>query len=329
MKSLYETLDEYSKTDTYPYHMPGHKRRIFGEMPLDIARLDITEIPGFDNLHHPEDILKKMMQRAAKLYGADETFYLVNGSTSGILSAISAAIPFGGHLLMTRNCHKSAYHAAYLRQLKLSYIYPSLIANAEIAEAVTPEEVEEALKKHPDADGVLIVSPTYEGRVADVRRIADIVHRRAIPLIVDEAHGAHLGWDQSLGCNSIQAGADLVIHSVHKTLPAMTQTALIHVRGELVQREILKRYLQIYQTSSPSYVLMASIENALNIMEREGQTLLQKLECNFRGMIKRLRAQCSNLEFLIPEEENRDYYPRQDIGKLLICSGKTDVSGQT
>lgn len=324
--TLYQKLMEHSASDDYPYHMPGHKRRLTGQMPKDIFDIDITEIDGFDNLHQAEGILKRAQERAALLYGADETFYLVGGSTSGVLSAISAVLPEGGHLLMTRNCHRCAYHAAYLRNLKISYLYPDFVEGYDIYEAITAGQVEEALtelekpgNKSP-VGAVLITSPTYEGRIADISKIAEVVHKRGIPLIVDEAHGAHLGLYKDWTSNSCQAGADLVVHSVHKTLPAMTQTALLHVNGELVDRNRLRRFLRIYQSSSPSYVLMASIQNALNQIETSGKILFRNFLQNWEEMLDHLSA-CKNLTIL-PRSD------KQDIGKLVIFVHKTGLSGQ-
>ncbi len=321
MEHLYEKLEQYAASDYYPYHMPGHKRSMFGEMPKQILGIDITEIDGFDNLHQPEGILDKLQKKAAALYGAEESFYLVNGSTCGILSAISAALPMGGHLLMARNCHKSAYHAVYLKNLTVSYLYPSVIEEYDINGAITPQQVEAALDREPDIGAVLVVSPTYEGRIAQIAQIAQIVHKRGIPLIVDEAHGAHLGWTKRFGINSCQAGADLVIHSVHKTLPAMTQTALLHVNGNRIDRDRLRRFLHIYQSSSPSYVLMASIDNALYLMEKDGERLLNAFADRYSQMMEELSA-CRCLEFLAPKQE------KQDIGKLVISGKKFGLPGQ-
>lgn len=321
METLYKKLKDYGDSDFYPYHMPGHKRRLSGDMPEELMKLDITEIDGFDNLHQAEGIIKELQEKAAKIYGAEESFYLVNGSTCGILSAISAALPNGGHILMARNSHKSAYHAAYLKNLTISYLYPPYMGEYDIFGAITWEQVEKALEENPDVGAVFLVSPTYEGRIADIEKIAEIVHAKGIPLIVDEAHGAHLGLAKNFPLNSCRRGADIVIHSVHKTLPSMTQTALLHVNGAFINRSRLRRFLHIYQTSSPSYVLMASIDNALRIVEEQGEELFQDFRKNYLRLLKNLEV-CKHLKF-VPYEENK-----QDVGKLVISFNNKGLSGQ-
>ncbi len=321
MDHLFKKLSDNADSDIYPLHMPGHKRNAWGELPPELYRLDITEIDGFDNLHQPQGILEELQRKASSLYGADESFYLVNGSTCGILSAVSAALPVGGHILMTRSCHMSAYHAAYLRKLKISYLYPDILEEYDIPEAVKPEQVREALEREADIGAVLIVSPTYEGRIADVRRIADIVHKKCLPLIVDEAHGAHLGLSGEVHENSCQAGADIVVHSVHKTLPSLTQTALLHVSGKLVDRDLLRRFLHIYQSSSPSYLLLAGIDNALQYVEKNGDAAFRKFADRYYSMLKRLSG-CRLFHFLPPDRE------RQDIGKLVISTKAAGMSGK-
>lgn len=308
--------------------MPGHKRQSMGVLPGQLAELDITEIDGFDNLHQPQGILQEMQKYAAGVYGAEETFYLINGSTCGVLGAISAAVPMGGRLLIARNCHKSVYHGAYLRRLRLSYLYPALVPETGICEAVSPWQVKDALEKEADISAVLIVSPTYEGRIAEVEEIARIVHGHGIPLIVDEAHGAHLGFHPAFAECSSRIGADLVITSVHKTLPAMTQTALLHVNGTLVDRRLVRRFLRIYQSSSPSYVLMASIDNAVHLAAEEGGQLFSKMVENWKHMLQELSA-CRSLSIWPPASlEQAEYQKHQDIGKLVISVKKTGISGQ-
>lgn len=317
---LLENLKKNGQSDIYPYHMPGHKRRLAGSLPQEIIKLDVTEVGDFDNLHHTEGILKEKQEEAAQAYGAEESFYLVNGSSCGILSAISAAVPEGGHILIPRNCHKSVYHGIYQKNLIVSYLYPEIIKEFDICEAIKPKQVQDALESDDTIDAVLIVSPTYEGRIAEVLAIADIVHQYNIPLIVDEAHGAHLGFHPIFAVNSARQGADLVINSIHKTLPALTQSALLHVNGTRINREILKRYLQIYQSSSPSYPLMASIENAIQIMKSQGEELCTSFYENYKKMLMEL-SQCKHLKFLPMGK-------KQDIGKLLISVNKTNLSGK-
>lgn len=322
MEHLFDLLWENGESGIYPYHMPGHKRNACGSLPREMYLRDITEIDGFDNLHQPEGILLDLQKEAAALYGAEESFYLVNGSTGGILSAVSAALSQGGHLLMARNCHKSAYHAAYLRTLTISYLYPQVLKEYDIFDAVSREQVQRALEREPDIGAVLIVSPTYEGRISPIREIAELVHAKGIPLIVDEAHGAHLGLCEGSISNSCQAGADLVIHSVHKTLPSLTQTALLHVNGNLIDRERLRRFLHIYQSSSPSYLLMAGIDNALTFMKsEEGKRQFAQFCIRWEKMLGELEG-CRHLHFL------RDERSRQDIGKLVISVKGTNVSGK-
>ena len=327
MKNLFERLIENRDSEVYPYHMPGHKRRPCGKLTRDLCGLDITEIDGFDNLHQPTEILARLRLQAARLYGADESFYLINGSTAGILAAVSAVLPQGGHILMARNCHKSAYHAAYLRKLQITYLYPPLLADYDIFDAVTPGQVREALEKDPKIQAVLLVSPTYEGRISNIREIAEIVHQKDIPLIVDEAHGAHLGFGKDFAENSCRLGADLVIHSVHKTLPSLTQTALLHVNGERIDRERLRRFLQIYQTSSPSYILMASIANALEFVEKEGEKAFADFAEAYVIMLEKLGT-CKNLKVLPCKRQQNLNEGTQDIGKLVIFTKGTDLTGR-
>ncbi len=269
---LVNRLVRYGKTNMYPFHMPGHKRT--GSMGFpDPFTVDITEIDGFDNLHHPEGILKRSMEWAAGVYGADRTYYLVNGSSSGILSAICGTVPRGGRILVSRNCHKAVYHGIFLNQLKASYVYPQEVPGLGIQGGITPQDVDQMLRRYMDTKAVLIVSPTYDGVVSDIRGIAQVVHRAGLPLIVDEAHGAHFRYGEMFPCSALDLGADVVIQSVHKTMPSLTQTALLHIKnnrpegGCYANAQKIDRYIHMVQTTSPSYVLMASIENSIYQME--------------------------------------------------------------
>mgnify|MGYP000120800850 FL=1 len=188
---LDEKLLAYSQTDAYPFHMPGHKRQSMGNWTGEA--IDITEITGFDNLHHAEGILQEAQCRAAETFGADETFFLINGSTAGLLSAICGTVRRGGRLLMARNCHKAVYHAVYLMELKTAYLYPEQ-TDFGIQGSISPEQVRDMLEQYPDTEAVLLTSPTYDGVVSDIAAIAALAHEKGVPLIVDEAHGAHFGF---------------------------------------------------------------------------------------------------------------------------------------
>lgn len=309
---LLERLTEYVGSDAYPFHMPGHKRReipdgIPGGFP-DPYGIDITEIDGFDNLHHAEGILKDAMETAAAIYGADRSWYLVNGSTCGILSAVFAATENGGKILTARNCHKAVYHAICLNRLEAEYLYPEEITEFRINGGIRAEDVRKALEKDAmrcagnsgDVRGkitkiqaVLITSPTYEGVVSDIRAIADAAHEYGIPLIVDEAHGAHLEYaDQchSFPKSALEYGADIVIQSLHKTLPCFTQTAILHVKGKLVDQDRISRYLSMFQTSSPSYLFMAGMERCIRYMDGDGRNEMIRYEKRLERFMERMEG---------------------------------------
>lgn len=272
---LYKKLESYGRSDFYPFHMPGHKRNplaVDGDFPVE---RDITEINGFDNLHHAEDLLKRAQEDVARLYGVPESFYSINGSSGAILAAVSAAVDKGGQILVARNCHKAVYHAIYLRELSATYIYPHEDPKLGINGGISPGRVEMYLAENPEIQAVLITSPTYDGIVSDVARIAEIAHHYGVPLIVDEAHGAHFRFSDYFPVSAAQLGADVVINSVHKTLPCLTQTGVIHLCSDRVSREKLKRFLGIYQSSSPSYILMSSIDACMDKLEREGDEMFR------------------------------------------------------
>ena len=292
MEYLYEKLEAYGKSDYYGFHMPGHKRNsdvTQANLPYGI---DITEIEGFDNLHHAEEIIREAEVRAASMYHAEETHYLINGSTAGILSAVMGCTKKGGKILMARNCHKSVYHAVFLNELRPVYIYPEFDETMELNMAVSPEKIERLLEEHKEVQAVVLTSPTYDGVLSDIERISEIVHQKKIPLIVDEAHGAHFGFHPYFPKNANTKGADVVIHSLHKTLPALTQTALIHLNGTRIDRRKIRNYLHIFQTSSPSYVLMASMDECLRMVAEQGDVLFETYVKNLeskRGELKKLK----------------------------------------
>ena len=331
---LINRLAAYARSDMYPFHMPGHKRRTGPEDSFmnscvdsftNPFAVDITEIEGFDNLHHPEGILRDSMKWAADVYGADQTYYMINGSTGGILAAVCGSVPRGGRILVSRNCHKSVYHGICLNQLKTSYVYPQEIEGLGIQGGITAEDVDRMLNRYMDTQAVLIVCPTYDGIVSDIEAIARIVHRAGLPLIVDEAHGAHFRYDAMFPVSALDLGADVVIQSVHKTLPSLTQTALLHIKcnrpdgGCYADRERIDRYIHMVQSSSPSYVLMASIENSIYQMEQTDMAPYGKQLHKLRrrlGQMRHLRLADTGL---IGQAGIRDL----DISKIVVSTRGT------
>lgn len=328
MPDLYQELISLAESDMYPFHMPGHKRNCLST-PLEGAfRCDITEIDGFDNLHDEDGIILQAEERANSLYGADKTYFLVNGSTSGVLSAVSSAVHKGGTVLAARASHKSFYHAAYLRDLDIHYLPDNTEKELNIPGRYSAKDVEKCLTD--DVEAVFITSPTYEGKCSDIRGIAEACHRRGIALIVDEAHGAHFGFGKeytdaeggfyALPNSAVSEGADLVIHSTHKTLPSMTQTALIHVQGNIVDKGLLKRFLRIYQSSSPSYVLMSSIDLCMKEMEEKGDEFVRNL-LKYRNKIQEETAS-NQLVKVLGHDDN------EDAAKVVISVKDTSMTGQ-
>ncbi len=277
MESLLDKLRQYSDSGALAMHMPGHKRNTedFAWLAPLGARFDITEIDGFDNLNDPQELFARLEERAARLWGAKQSICLVNGSTAGVLAAIRAAVPSGGEILLARNSHKSVYHAAELADAKPHYLLPSADPQTGIFGSVSAAEVAQALDAHPNVRLVAVTSPTYEGVISDVRRIADVCHARGALLFVDEAHGAHLGFG-GFPESAVRCGADLVVQSLHKTLPSLTQTAILHVNGERIDPARVRRNTVIFQSSSPSYLLSASIDGCVNYLERQGTAAAER-----------------------------------------------------
>lgn len=327
MKRLYKELESFSKEDYYPFHMPGHKRNplsVNGDFPID---RDITEIDGFDNLHHPEGIIKEAQENLAKLYGARESFFSVNGSTAALLSAISASVKKGGQLLAARNCHKAVYHAIYLRNLVPTYIYSQSDPVLGINGGIRPSDVEKCLKENKNIEAVLITSPTYDGVVSDVKTIAEIAHKYGIPLIVDEAHGAHFRYSGYFPMSAVEAGADVVIQSFHKTLPAMTQTAVLHLCSDRADREKIKRFMGIYQSSSPSYILMASLDACVDKMAQDGRKMFEIVTKDLSEARERLEK-CRFVRLVKADDIKKipgvfDY----DRSKLILSTENSRLNG--
>ena len=345
-ETLFSRLRDYAASDAVPMHMPGHKRNPAGVPFLEAlgAKYDVTEIDGFDDLHDPHGVLAEAMDRAARLWGSDSCFFLVNGSTCGILAAISAAAKNSGsgRIIMARNCHKSVYNAVELCGLAPTYLAPPPVEGFGLSGSISPKDVEKAVVANPGTP-VVLTSPTYEGVLTNVAEIAVVCHLWGSPLIIDEAHGAHLGFSRDFPGSAVAGGADIVVQSLHKTLTGLTQAGLLHLSGGLVPASDIQRELSVFETSSPSYLLMSSIDGTRALLETRGGEL-------FRAWSKRLTRfdeQCNPLENLrLPGHSDPfDFQPPApgagfrrsglkcpavwgfDRSKIVVSCGNTDTTG--
>lgn len=287
-------LMEHAGKRPVSFHMPGHKgaelyRQFgYGEFLDKLMDCDITEIPGADNLFQTEGILRETQLRYAELYGVKQSYMLINGTSAGIIAAILASVPEGGQLIMARNCHKSVFNALNLGKIQPAYVHPALIAEYGILGEVTVREIKRVMKENPNASAVILPSPNYYGVCSDIRAIAEAVHDQGKLLIVDQAHGAHLKWlgkkeNGGLGAPCAEdAGADIVINSIHKTLASFTQSAVLNLNSDRVDRYELEDKLQAVQSTSPSYLLMASLDISAELLEQHGEFLMRQWNENLR-----------------------------------------------
>lgn len=259
--------------------MPGHKlgKGIPYRFLNDLHLLDVTEIPGLDNLHFPDGVIKEAQELAAKAFGADYTSFLVNGSTCGVHAAILSLCKPGDRLIVSRDCHKSVISGMMLAGVTPVYIQPEHDDFFGVSSFMLPSTVEKAIKNNLDTVGVFVTRPNYYGICSDICAISEVVHSYDKILIVDEAHGAHLKFSSKLPCCALDAYTDVCIQSAHKTLPALTQGAYIHIKGPRVDVDKVKFVLRLIQTSSPSYIIMSFLDIARAIMENCGSELIDGL----------------------------------------------------
>lgn len=290
--------DKLNNINTYPFHMPGHKRN--EKFNISGSNIDITEIYGFDNLHNSSGIIKEVEDGLAQIYSAKRSFMLVNGSTVGILSAIFAVCNEDDLIIVARNCHKSVYNACMLKKLRIVYIEPEYDEINGFYMGISQAVVDNAIKNHPDAKCVVITSPSYEGYISEISC--------SIPLIIDAAHGAHLG----LGSFPKYPRADIVISSLHKTLPALTQAAVANIyNSKFIDR--FKLYVDIFETSSPSYTIMDSVAKCvdyINYHSEDFDRLIMLADDIHNLRLNRLRV-----------------LDNDDVSKIVVSTAYTDISG--
>lgn len=295
-------LQEHAAKNPVSFHMPGHKgsdvfrRYGYSDFLDNLIDYDLTEIPGADNLFQAEGILMDVQKKYAKLYEVEHSYLLINGTSGGILASVLAAVKPGGKLIMARNCHKSVFNALTLGHIEPVYAQPSLLEEQGITGAVLPEEIERCLAKNPDAQAVILPSPNYYGICSDIKAIADIVHRAGKILITDQAHGAHIkffhkfGYGDGMPPAAEDCGSDITICSIHKTLASITQSAVLNLNSDRVNRYLLEDKLQAVESTSPSYLLMGFLDVNADLLMEHGKKAIGSWSENIDWFYKAAKA---------------------------------------
>jgi len=291
---LFEALAAHAGLHAHSYHVPGHKQQAEGFDPGAAAfyrallPLDVTELADTDDLHHPQGPLAEAQRLAAICFGAEETSFLVGGSTSGNLAMILGTGSPGDLYIVQRNVHKSIIHGLMLAGVRAVMLAPQLDSLSGLAVIPPASSIEAALDRYPEARGVILSTPNYYGMIASLEQIVQLAHKRGVPVLVDEAHGAHLGFHRAFPESALRAGADVVVQSTHKMLSAMTMGAMLHMQGDIVDCEAIKQALRMVQSSSPSFPILASLDLARRQLHISGAAAFESALEAVRVVIDRL-----------------------------------------
>lgn len=327
---LVHALQDCARRRHAAFYTPGHKggqgvsrlhRSVFGD---DIFRVDLPELPELDDLFAPESAILYAQQLAAEAFDAEHTWFLVNGSTCGVEAALLATCGPGDKVLVPRNAHQSVLSGMILSGAMPVWVVPAYESDWQLALGVTVDAIASALRQNPDAKSVILVSPTYEGVCSNISAIAEIVHEYDIPLIVDAAHGPHFAFHPDLPVSALSSGADIVIHSAHKVLAAFTQAAMLHIQGSRCDVNRLQQALRITQSSSPSYLLLGSLDAARHQMANQGVELMQRTLSLANQARRTLREQ--GMPVLDVTELSKRCF-QQDLTRLTVDVTERGITG--
>ena len=325
---LLEAMNIFQSGEPAYFRIPAHRfergihpdfRRALGDKAF---RYDLTEAEGLDDLHHPEGPILEAERLAAELYGSDRCWFLVNGTTCGNEAMILSAVGPGDKILVPRNAHKSVLMGLILSGARPVWIQPEYLEDWGIFGGVTPEAVEEGFRREPDCRAVFLVSPTYYGICSDIRAIAEICHRHQALLLVDEAHGAHLYFSDRFPEGALRQGADLCAQSTHKTAGSFTQSSLLHLQGSLADPARVDENLKLVMSTSPSYLLMASLDAARCQLALQGKKMMEKSAALAAWAEERIR-EIPGFQVL-----DREALPfRKDPARLVFSARELGIGG--
>ncbi|MGG0719507.1 aminotransferase class I/II-fold pyridoxal phosphate-dependent enzyme [Robertmurraya massiliosenegalensis] len=313
---LYTALEMFYKRKPISLHVPGHKNGLLmknNNFFQGILHIDATELTGLDDLHAPEGVIEKAETLLADVYNVSKSFFLVNGTTVGNLAMMLATLEEGEPVFIQRNCHKSILNGLELTKANPVLLGPEYEREWKVAGGVTLETIKEAYERYPECRAIVLTYPNYYGMTYDLKEIIEFAHSHDIPVLVDEAHGAHFIGAEGFPPSAVQLGADVVVQSAHKTLPAMTMGSFLHINSQYVSTKRVAHYLGMLQSSSPSYPIMASLDLARNYIG----TYTKEDELYFKETVGHFKKELETLEFLKVLD-----YPNQngDPLKLTIQS---------
>ncbi|MGM0899710.1 MAG: aminotransferase class I/II-fold pyridoxal phosphate-dependent enzyme [Bacillota bacterium] len=329
---LFTALKKHAEKNPIQFHIPGHKkgsgmdpefREFIGENALSI---DLINIGPLDDLHLPKGVIKQAQDLAAEAFGADYTFFSVQGTSGAIMAMIMSVCGPGDKILIPRNVHKSIMSAIVFSGAIPIFIHPEVDSNFGISHGITPDSIEKALLHHPEAKAVLVINPTYYGISGDLKRIVEIAHSRDIPVLVDEAHGAHIHFHKDLPMSAMEAGADMAATSVHKLGGSMTQSSILNLQGTLVSNKRVQAVLSMLTTTSTSYLLLASLDTARKSLATEGKALLEDTIRKAEAMRAKIN-QIDHLYCMGREVLEYSSAVAMDPTKLLISVKELNITG--
>ncbi len=328
---LIDALTTLKNKPDAAFYVPGHKRgqgisdRLESLLGKTVFQADLPELPELGNLFAPDEAIEKAQFLASEAFGADRTWFLVNGSTCGVIAAIVATCGPGDKIIVPRNAHQSLIMGLILSGAVPIFLNPEYDPVWDLALSITPKALEAALKENSNVKAVFLVYPTYHGICGDIQAIATITHRHNIPLLVDEAHGAHFKFHEALPSSALSMGADLSVQSTHKVLSAMTQASMLHIQGDRINPQSISQALQLVESTSPSYLLLASLDGARQQMALQGEKLLtQTIELS-KLAVEKIKAidNLSVLEF----KEKRPGFHDLDITRLTVNVTGLEITG--
>ncbi len=322
-----DAMKKYSDDGAIAFHTPGHKQGrgahslLKNLITAEGLRQEVSLMEELDDLHDPKTFIKDAQKLAADLFNADEVFFMINGTTSAVQAMILSVLNPNDLIFVPRNAHRCVMNGLILSGARPIYLTPEFDSEFEINLNLSVETIQNAIKKYPQSKGLIIVSPNYYGISADLKKISEILHENGMFLMVDEAHGAHLHFSEKLPISAIDAGADISAQSTHKILGSLTQTSMLMMKSKLIDVERVKKSVSLLQSTSPNYLLLASLDIARLQMQQHGKELIERAI----NLSQRLRTAIEEIGGLKTFEKIKNF--SLDLTKVTINVKNFGITG--